>query len=82
MGNMTLQIGRIIRANTISDAWYRGINMIWNQGHEVTDERGSRIKEYLNLMIVIKDPYTNRIPADISWNEQRLEEYAKQIITG
>ena len=56
--------------------------MIWNQGHEVTDERGSRIKEYLNLMIVVKDPYTNRIPADISWNEERLEEYAKQLITG
>jgi len=82
MGNMTIQIGRIIRANTISDAWYRGINMIWNQGHEVTDERGSKIKEYLNLMIVVKDPYTDRIPADISWNEERLEEYAKQLITG
>jgi len=82
MENMTLQIGRIIRANTISDAWYRGINMIWNQGHEVTDERDSKIKEYLNLMIVVKDPYTDRIPADISWNEERLEEYAKQLITG
>lgn len=82
MENMRLQIGRIIRANTISDAWYRGINMIWNQGHEVTDERGSKIKEYLNLMIVVKDPYTDRIPADISWNEERLEKYAKQLISG
>jgi thymidylate synthase len=82
MDNMTLQIGRIIRANTISDAWYRGINLIWNQGHEVMDERGSKIMEYLNLMIVVKDPYTDRIPADISWNEERLEEYAKQLITG
>lgn len=79
---MTLQIGRIIRAGTISDAWYRGLNMIWNHGHEVTDERGSRIREYLNLMIVIQDPYKNRIPKDISWNEERLEEYAKQLITG
>lgn len=82
MDNMTLQIGRIIRANNISDAWYRGINLIWNQGNEVMDERGSKIKEYLNLMIVVKDPYTDRIPADISWNEERLEEYAKQLITG
>ena len=79
---MTLQIGRIIRAGTTSDAWYRGLNMIWNHGHEVTDERGSRIREYLNLMVVIQDPYTDRIPADISWNEERLEEYAKQLITG
>lgn len=79
---MTLQIGRVIRANTISDAWYRGLNLIWNHGHEVTDERGSRIREYLNLMIVIQDPYIDRIPKDISWNEERLEEYAKQLISG
>lgn len=79
---MTLQIGRIIRANSISDAWYRGLNLIWNHGHEVTDERGSRIREYLNLMIVIQNPYIDRIPKDISWNEERLEEYAKQLISG
>jgi thymidylate synthase len=79
---MTLQIGRVIRANSISDAWYRGLNLIWNHGHEVTDERGSRIREYLNLMIVIQNPYIDRIPKDISWNEERLEEYAKQLITG
>ncbi|MCL7412586.1 MAG: thymidylate synthase [ANME-2 cluster archaeon] len=79
---MALQIGRMIRTGTISDAWYRGLNMIWNHGHEVTDERGSRIREYLNLMIVIQNPYENRIPKDISWNEERLEEYAKQLITG
>jgi len=79
---MTLQIGRVIRANSISDAWYRGLNLIWNHGHEVTDERGSRIREYLNLMIVIQNPYIDRIPKDISWNEERLEEYAKQLISG
>jgi thymidylate synthase len=79
---MTLQIGRVIRANSISDAWYRGLNLIWNHGHEVTDERSSRIREYLNLMIVIQNPYIDRIPKDISWNEERLEEYAKQLITG
>ena len=79
---MTLQIGRVIRANSISDAWYRGLNLIWNHGHEVTDERGSMIREYLNLMIVIQNPYIDRIPKDISWNEERLEEYAKQLISG
>ncbi|MBN2488938.1 MAG: thymidylate synthase [Methanosarcinaceae archaeon] len=75
-------IGRIIKAHTISDAWYRGLNVIWNHGHVITDERGSQIQEFLNLMIVIEDPYTDRIPKDISWNEERLEEYAKQLITG
>ncbi|MGP8321325.1 MAG: thymidylate synthase [Methanosarcinaceae archaeon] len=75
-------IGRIIKARTISDAWYRGLNIIWNHGSVITDERGNRIREYLNLMIVIKDPYSDNIPKDISWNEERLEEYAKQLITG
>ena len=26
------EIGRIIRAKSISDAWYRGLNIIWNHG--------------------------------------------------
>ncbi len=75
-------IGRIIKASTISDAWYRGLNIIWNHGSVITDERGSQIREFLNLMVVIEDPYTDNIPKDISWNEERLEEYAKQLVTG
>ncbi len=75
-------VGRIIKANSISDAWYRGLNIIWKHGTKITDERGTEIKEFLNFMIVIKDPYTNQIPADISWNTERLEEYAKQLISG
>ena len=75
-------IGRIIKARTINDAWHRGLNVIWNHGSVITDERGSQIKEHLNLMVVIEDPYTDMIPDDISWNEERLEEYAKQLVTG
>ncbi|AKB85649.1 MULTISPECIES: thymidylate synthase [Methanococcoides] len=75
-------IGRIIKAQTISDAWYRGLNVIWNHGKVITDERGSQIREFMNLMVVIDDPYRNEIPADIAWNQERLEEYAKQLITG
>jgi thymidylate synthase len=75
-------IGRIIRAETITDAWYRGLNIIWNHGRVISDERGSRIKEMMNLMINIKDPFTDEIPADIAWNRERLDEYAKQLITG
>ncbi|MDK2892871.1 thymidylate synthase [Methanohalophilus sp.] len=81
MGQET-PIGRIVRANTITDAWYRGLNIIWNHGKIITDERGSKIKEFMNLMITIKDPYTDEIPADIAWNKERLDEYAKQLITG
>jgi len=75
-------IGRIIKAQTISDAWYRGLNVIWNHGSVITDERGSQIREFMNLMVVIEDPYRNEIPEDSAWNYERLEEYAKQLITG
>ncbi|MBP2030524.1 thymidylate synthase [Methanohalophilus levihalophilus] len=81
MGQET-PIGRIVRANTITDAWYRGLNIIWNHGKVITDERGSKIKEFMNLMVTIKDPYKDEIPADIAWNKERLDEYAKQLITG
>lgn len=76
------EIGRIIRAKTISDAWYRGLNIIQNHGQVITDERGSQIREFMDLMIIIEDPYTDRIPHETAWNEERLEEYAKQLISG
>jgi thymidylate synthase len=74
-------LGRFIRARSISDAWQRGLNLIWRQGGTVTDERGTRIRELLSLQIVVEDPYRQMIPAGYSWNEQRLEEYARQLLS-
>ncbi|MDD2778111.1 MAG: thymidylate synthase [Methanocellales archaeon] len=79
---MPMKIGRFIRAGTISDAWYRGLNLIWNNSEMITDERGSKIKELLGLMVVIQNPYVDQIPKDTAWNAERLEEYAKQLILG
>ncbi|MDD1726948.1 MAG: thymidylate synthase [Methanothrix sp.] len=75
-------LGRFIRAASISDAWQRGLNLIWRQGAEITDERGTRIKEILSLQMVVEDPYREMIPAGYSWNEERLEEYARQLLSG
>lgn len=75
-----VQVGRFIRAGTISDAWHRGLNLIWRQGHEITDERGTRIRELLSLQVVVEDPYVDMIPHEYSWNEERLEEYALQLL--
>ncbi len=75
------QVGRFIRAGTISDAWHRGLNLIWRQGHEITDERGTKIKELLSLQVVVEDPYRDMIPHEYSWNEERLEEYAQQLLS-
>ena len=76
------RLGRFIRARTISDAWQRGLNLIWRQGAQITDERGTRIKELLSMQVVVEDPYHEMIPAQYSWNEERLEEYAQQLLSG
>lgn len=74
--------GRFIRAKTISEAWQRGLSLIWRQGSQITDERGTRIRELLSLQVVVEDPYHEMIPSQYSWNEERLEEYAQQLLSG
>ena len=76
------RLGRFIRARTISDAWHRGLGLIWRQGAQITDERGTRIRELLSLQVVVEDPYQGMIPVEYSWNEERLEEYAQQLLSG
>jgi thymidylate synthase len=77
-----VRLGRLLRAATISEAWERGLNLIWRQGQELTDQRGTRIKELLSLQIVVEDPYRDMIPSQYSWNEDRLKEYAQQLLSG
>lgn len=74
------RLGRFIRGRSISDAWHRGLNLIWRQGDQITDERGTRILELLSLQVVVEDPYHDMIPPEYSWNEDRLEEYARQLL--
>ena len=76
------RLGRFIRAASISEAWQRGLALIWRQGAEITDQRGTRIKEILSLQMVVEDPYSEMIPPGYSWNEERLEEYARQLLSG
>ncbi len=76
------RLGRFIRAASISEAWQRGLSLIWRQGAEITDQRGTRIKEILSLQMVVEDPYREMIPPGYSWNEERLEEYARQLLSG
>lgn len=75
-------LGRFIRARSISDAWHRGLNLIWRQGEEISDERGTCIRELLSLQVVVEDPYQEMIPEEYSWNKERLEEYAHQLQSG
>jgi len=75
-------IGRFIRAKTVQDAWYRGLELIYRGGHVLTDERESHTKELLNLMIVVEDLERERIPVGFGWTEDRLREYAEQLLDG
>ena len=77
-----IKVGRFIRGKTITDAWHRGLNLIWRQGLELTDERGTKIKELLALQMVVEDPTQDLIPHEYSWNQERLEEYAAQLLSG
>jgi thymidylate synthase len=76
-----VRLGRLLRAATISEAWERGLNLIWRQGQELTDQRGTKIRELLSLQIVVEDPYRDMIPRQYSWNEDRLKEYAQQLLS-
>ena len=76
------KLGRFIRGRTITDAWHRSLNLIWRQGEEITDERGTRIKEILALQVVVEDPYTGMIPEEYTWSRDRLEDYAAQLQSG
>ena len=77
-----VKLGRFIRGRSISDAWHRGLNLIWREGQEITDERGTRIRELLSLQVVVENPYQEMIPQEYSWNQERLEEYALQLLSG
>lgn len=78
-----MRVGRFIRADTIPEAWRRGLGLIWRGGEEITDERGTRTREILALEVVVEDPRRDMIPVEwYSWNESRLEEYAEQLIGG
>jgi len=77
-----VKLGRLIRGRSISDAWHRGLNLIWRQGQEIGDERGTKIRELLSLQVVVEDPYREMIPQEYSWNQERLEEYALQLLSG
>ena len=76
-----VRLGRFIRGRTISDAWHRGLNLIWRNGQEIIDERGTKIRELLSLQVVVENPYVEMIPKEYSWNEERLEEYALQLLS-
>ena len=55
-------MAKFIRTNSISQAWLTCVKKIMQEGHEVTDERGSLTKELQNVILEITNPNDNTIP--------------------
>lgn len=70
----------LIKTLTIERGWRALVNRIMNGGQEIEDERGSRIKELLNTVLVIKDPTNEDVPDGYFWQGEKLEDYKEQFI--
>ena len=66
-------VGGFIRADNIKDAWYKGLNLIWDNGIIIKDERGGEIKELLNVVIVIQNPNVVFMPSEVNLSTEYLD---------
>lgn len=82
-----------IKCKHLKDTWIRSIKKIWNDGNKVTDERGNKVREILNLTMTTTNPLSNRdhpyivndphlisLPNDFFWDYKVLDQYAEQLI--
>ena len=51
-----MRVGRLIRAETIPEAWRRGLGLIWRGGEEITDNAGHQDREILALEVAVEVP--------------------------
>ena len=51
-------MAKFIRTNSISQAWLTCVKKIMQEGHEVTDERGSLTKELQNVILENREKLT------------------------
>ncbi|MCE5214077.1 MAG: thymidylate synthase [Methanobacterium sp.] len=87
----------LIEADEIADGWETLVRKIMEEGKEIKDERGSRTKELLNIMVNIKNPLGKnlsdyylsnmarisniRVPEGYFWSGEKLEIYSQQFIS-
>jgi len=75
------RIGRFVRARTAEDAWLAGLGLIWRHGDVLTDERGAKTKELMNLMVTIEDVSECIAPEGYAWGTKCLDLYASQLLS-
>jgi len=64
--------------NFVKDAWKYALNFIEEHGNDVITKDNQLTREYLNMILEIKNPLGN-FPFNGSWNIKKLDEYAKQL---
>jgi thymidylate synthase len=71
----------LIKTLTVERAWRALVNRICRGGSIIEDERGSKIKEVLNTVVVIKNPLNEDVPEGYFWQGEKLEKYKEQFMS-
>ncbi|MHA1247977.1 MAG: thymidylate synthase [Candidatus Thorarchaeota archaeon] len=71
-----------VRAATPVDGWRRIVRRIMGTGIEREDERGIKTRWLDNVLIHVRDPYSERVCDEYPFSERVLrEKYASQILS-
>ena len=69
----------LIKCETPEDGWNMALGLIEGQGSKVRTEDNQMTKEFLNLLIEIKNPLAGW-PFKGTWNLTKLNKYAAQLL--
>lgn len=80
----------LVTGETIREAYLNAINTVFKYGDKVNDERRTVTTEILNMVSTITYPEgylfpinpLKDIPKGSVWNEERLNKYKKEFLTG
>lgn len=70
-----------IRTDSIASGWEQLCKKIILEGQIVSDERGTRTKELLNVMVEITNPSSDKESVYSFWKGEHLRQYEKQFLS-
>lgn len=73
-------MARYIKSKTVEEAYFKAVNHVMSKGEMITDERGSRILEVLNLVIEVSEPKNHSRTVNSFWNGEKLGKYEKEFL--
>lgn len=76
-----------VESRTVKDAWFSILEKVYLEGEEYLDERGSHVRELLNVVAEIDLSWTNYYMEGAlnqikgyNWNLEKLMDYAEQFL--